>query len=325
VQSSLGLDPVFVVYVAAFGLTSAACFAALTRTSRIEDADTRRGLQWLLGLSGAWGAAHVAFLTLPGQTPRLLAYYAGLTVGFTAVGAWLYFCSAYTGRGLHRQTGYRRVAVATLLLVLAVKYTNPIHGLYFTATPAAMPFPHLSVEHHLFHWLAMGLSYAAAAVGYFMLLELFTQTGYDTRPLAVLVGLTGLPVVFDVAGMQLPGVVDMTYEPLGVAAFAVGRCSCSSAGSARSDSRGRSTTPWCFSTATAVSATRTVGQWSCFPLSRARSATRSRTSFRNSGRGSTTSRSSNSCGTASHATTGCRRTRSPSAGRRSDGWCSSRT
>jgi signal transduction histidine kinase len=222
VQSFVGLDPVFVGYVAAFGLASVACFASLTRTSGIEDADTRRGLQWLLGLSGTWAAAHVAFLTLPGTTPKLVAYYVGLTVGFAAVGAWLYFCSAYTGRSLHRASGCRRAAVATFLAVVAVKYTNPLHGLYFTATPATTPFPHLSVEHHLLHWLAMGLSYAVATVGYFVLLELFTQTGYDTRPLVVLVGLTGLPVVFDVAGLQFAGVVDMTYEPLGVAVFAVG-------------------------------------------------------------------------------------------------------
>jgi signal transduction histidine kinase len=55
-----------------------------------------------------------------------------------------------------------------------------------------------------------------------MLLELFTLTGYDTRPLAVLLGLTGLPLGLDIVGAATPLLVDMTYEPLGVAVFALG-------------------------------------------------------------------------------------------------------
>jgi len=68
----------------------------------------------------------------------------------------------------------------------------------------------------------MGLSYALAFVGYFMLLELFTQIDLDTRALFALVGITGLPVVLDLVGYTTPYLIDITYEPLGVAVFAVG-------------------------------------------------------------------------------------------------------
>jgi signal transduction histidine kinase len=68
----------------------------------------------------------------------------------------------------------------------------------------------------------MGVSYALAAIGYFMLLELFAKVSQDTRPLVVLVGLTGLPVLLDVVGYASPLLVDIGYEPLGVAVFAVG-------------------------------------------------------------------------------------------------------
>ena len=78
---------------------------------------------------------------------------------FAAVGAWLYFCSAYTGRSLHRESSYRRLAVGVFLVVVAVELTNPLHGLYFSVEPVATPFPHLAVDHHLLHWLAMGLAY----------------------------------------------------------------------------------------------------------------------------------------------------------------------
>lgn len=68
----------------------------------------------------------------------------------------------------------------------------------------------------------MGLSYALASVGYFMLLELFTEIDLDTRALFALVGITGLPVVLDIVGDTTPYLIDITYEPLGVAVFAVG-------------------------------------------------------------------------------------------------------
>ncbi len=210
------------VYAGVFLAAALACVASLTRLSAIEDDDTRRGMAGLLVASGLWSVSHVVFLVVPVTALRLAAYYTGLVVGFAAVGAWLYFCSAYTGRALHRNTTYRRIAVAVFGVVLLVKLTNPVHGLYFTTTAETMPFPHLGIEHQLFHWLAMGLSYALAAVGGFMLLELFTLTGYDTRLLTVLLGLTGLPLLFDILGRRSTMLVDMTYEPLGVAAFAVG-------------------------------------------------------------------------------------------------------
>ncbi len=218
----MGLDPWFVAYVGAFGLSALACFVGIRWTFGIEDADTRRGLAGLLALSGVWALAQVAFLTLPTVSLRLAAYYVGLTVGFATVGAWLYFCSAYTGRSLHRVPAYRQAALGVFLAVLAVKYTNPLHGYYFTTATATMPFPHLAIEHGLFHWLAMGLAYALSAVGFFMLFELFAQTDIDAGPLVVLVGLLGLPVVANVAALRLPWLVETTHEPLAVAVFAVG-------------------------------------------------------------------------------------------------------
>ncbi len=57
-----------------------------------------------------------------------------------------------------------------------------------------------------------------------MLLELFARVSFDTRILFALVALTGLPVVFDVFGAVSTVLVDITYSPVGVAAFAVGVC-----------------------------------------------------------------------------------------------------
>jgi signal transduction histidine kinase len=213
---------VLAAYTAAFALAAVACFASLRRTDRVEDTDTRRGLAALLATSGLWAAAAVGYLLAPTDAAANAFHVLGLVAGFTTPGAWLYFCSAYTGRRLHRDPRYRRTAVAVYLAVVAVKVTNPLHHAYFSTVAASTPFPHAAVQSGALHWIIAGLAYALSAVGYFMLLELFDQTSLDTRPLLGLASLTALPVALTVAGSRVPWLVDMSYEPLGVAAFAVG-------------------------------------------------------------------------------------------------------
>ena len=211
-------------YVLAFGSAAVVCFGMLTRTAQITHDGTRRGLFWLLLTGGGWAAAHVGYLTMPTSELRYVFYVIGLVVGLASVGPWLYFCSAYTGRSLHQNSYIRQLAVALYLVVVAVKVTNPFHNLYFTAEVTTTPFQHLAIQSGVLHWSVMGLSYVLAAIGYFMILELFVRVGHDTRPLAVLIGITGLPILLDLAGFASPLLVDITYEPIGVAVFAVGIC-----------------------------------------------------------------------------------------------------
>jgi len=213
---------VFGAYVAVFAGSAVACFVSLLRVSRILEPDVRRGLAALLLLSGGWATAHVGYLVAPTPRTKVVCYVVGLTVGFAATGAWLYFCSAFTGRRLHHDRTLRILAVAVFVGVVALKATNPWHGQYFSTTAVESPFSHLAVTHHWPHFVAMGLAYALAFVGYSMLYERFTYVGQDTRPLLALLALTGLPVAVDVVGVTTPGLLDMTYEPVGVAAFAVG-------------------------------------------------------------------------------------------------------
>nr|WP_223174387.1 ATP-binding protein [Halorubrum xinjiangense] len=197
------------------------CFAAIGRAQEFQDPDVRRGLVWLLATAGGWVLFRVAGFLLPDPF-RVPAYIIGLAVGFATVWAWLYFCSAYSGRRYHRNTSLRRVSGAIFLAVIAVKATNPIHGAYFTATEVSTPFVHLAVEHNVLHWTATGLSYVLAAVGLFMIFQLFFESGYDTRPLSVLSALIGLPVVLDIVAQFTPLLINIIYAPVGVAVFAVG-------------------------------------------------------------------------------------------------------
>lgn len=212
----------FIAYLLAFGIAGGGCLVAVLRARQIEDPDTRRGLVGLLLGSGGWAIAELGFLIAPTSMMAYSLYDASLIIGLTTIGAWLYFASAYTGRSFHRDTRYRWAAVIVYLSIVGVKLTNPLHNLYFTTELVTAPFPHLTIRHGIIHWIVTGFSYTLVAIGFFMLYELFLEADYDTRPLAVVVALTGLPVVLDIVGFATPVLIDINYEPLGVVAFALG-------------------------------------------------------------------------------------------------------
>jgi signal transduction histidine kinase len=219
--SVLGASPA-IAYALLFAVAGVVCAVGAHHARRVEDDDTRRGLIGLLATSGGWAISHAVLLVLPSTALKTAVYLSGLIFGFSTVFAWLYFCSAYTGRSYHRRPAYRRAAVLLYLAVVAVKVTNPVHHLYFTTTVVAAPFPHLAIRQGLFHWVVTGLSYLLAGVGMFALFEAFDDSEYDATPLAGLVGLAGLPVVLDIVGYATPLLLDMIHAPLGVAAFTLG-------------------------------------------------------------------------------------------------------
>ncbi|MFC6784465.1 ATP-binding protein [Halobaculum halobium] len=209
------------LYIGVFALSGIVCFAAIGRARKFQDPDVRRGLVGLLATSGGWALLRAVGFLLPDPF-RVPAYIVGLAIGFTTVWAWLYFCSAYSGRIYHRNTSLRRASAAIFLTVLGIKVTNPIHGAYFTAREVSTPFVHLAVEHNVLHWTATGLSYVLSAVGLFMIFQLFFESEYDTRPLSVLSVLIGLPVVLDIVAQFTPLLINIIYAPIGVAVFAIG-------------------------------------------------------------------------------------------------------
>jgi len=221
INGLLQFEPVAIGYWAPFLFAALVCFLAVGRATQIEASDVRRGLVWLLATTGLWALFKVGYFLFP-QPFKRPTYLVGLVFGFATVWAWLYFCSAYTGRSYHRNTTLRRLGAGIFLGIVAVKLTNPIHGLYFEATSASTPFEYLAIQHGVFHWAVTGLSYVLATTGLFMLFELYAESGYDTRPLAALTVLLGVPVLLDIFAVVTGAVIDVIYAPLGVAAFTIG-------------------------------------------------------------------------------------------------------
>ena len=215
------VEPAVVFYVGSFFISGLVCLLGLRRAWTISDREVRFGLAGLLLTTAIWAVLKSVFFLLDGPL-REGVYTVGLIFGFATVWSWLYFSSAYTGREYHRNTTLRRLGASVFLAVVAVKLTNPFHRLYFSTTEATTPFRHLAIDHGPLHWSATGLSYVLAAVGIFMIFEHYLRSGYDTRPLAVLSVLLGIPVVLDMVALATPRLINVIYAPLGVAAFAVG-------------------------------------------------------------------------------------------------------
>jgi len=210
-----------VAYMGLFFLSGLACFASIPRARSFNDAEMRYGLVGLLATTGIWAILKTAFFVVPAPL-REATYIVGLISGFATVWAWLYFASAYTGRSLHKNTILRRLGMAVFLTIVSIKLTNPLHGLYFTTTPVTTPFRYLAIDHGIVHWISTSLAYVLAAVGLFMIFELYVESGYDTKPLGVLTGLLALPVTLDLVAIATPQLINFIYAPIGVAAFAIG-------------------------------------------------------------------------------------------------------
>ncbi|WP_259129873.1 PAS domain S-box protein [Salinibacter ruber] len=216
-------DLAYVIYLSVFAVAAAGCLAGAWRAHRqVSLPGVRLGLVGLLVASGLWALCHVGVLLSPGIGLKVILYEAGLTVGFGTVFAWLWLCSSYSGRALHRRKAVRWAALILFVAVTLTKVTNRWHGLYFTAEWSAVPFPHLAVDHHVIYWITAGLSYALASVGFFMLAEPLRRAQVGGKKLAGLFALTALPLGANAIGYATPYLLDLSHEPVGVAAFALG-------------------------------------------------------------------------------------------------------
>ena len=210
-------------FVGIFTLSGTTCFAAALHGSRLQNGDARRGLRWLLIAVGVWGVLQAGVLLAGRESTATLLYLLSLIIGFSTVFAWLYFASAYAGHEYHRRPAYRWAGVVTFVAVSGTKATNPIHGLYFTAEFRTEPVRRLVVDQGLLYWGSFLLAYVLSAVGFYLLYRLYRETEQSSLTLAALFAATGLAVVPNLlARTTLVSAPQLSYEPLGVAVFAVG-------------------------------------------------------------------------------------------------------
>jgi len=217
-------DPLSIrgVYVLAFGLAAVICLAGTVGVRSLSHPDIRRGLGGLLGLSGLWSLFTAAQLATPSPLAQRIFHLGGLIAGLSTIVAWVVFAAAYTGRSYHRQRSFQIGSALLLAIVIGIKLTNPIHGLYYTTTAATTPFSYLQFNYGAIHWFVTGIVYTIAFVGFGWLFESFERS--DSRPtvLYILVAVTGVPLIPYLVSPSVDPLLGINYEPLGVAVFAVG-------------------------------------------------------------------------------------------------------
>ncbi|WP_370515827.1 histidine kinase N-terminal 7TM domain-containing protein, partial [Halapricum sp. CBA1109] len=155
-----------VSYAAVFGATALVCAVAVYRAGWLRTDDASVGLRALLVIVGLWSAVQSAQFLAPDSLLEPL-YLLGQVTGFASVGAWLYFCSAYTGRQYHRQRRYWIAGLATYGTVTAVKLTQPIHRSYVETRVVGDPFRYLLVDPEPLYWAVLLGAYLLAAVGFY--------------------------------------------------------------------------------------------------------------------------------------------------------------
>ena len=212
-------------YAALFLGAGLLALVGIYRTRRVGNPAVRRSLLGLLVVAKLWVLAELVRVLAPPGPLGAAAYVAGLVLGLAAVGAWLYFASAYTGRSWHRDRRLRVGAVVAFLLVAAVKVTNPVHGAYFVTAARVEPFPHLAVSPLAPHWVAVAGAYLLAIVGLAAVGRTLARATDDDGVTAILLLAVAVPGLFTLLGETTDLLLSFTYEPIGVVLFAVGALS----------------------------------------------------------------------------------------------------
>lgn len=213
-----------IAVVGAFVSAAGVCTVAAIRARRVDDHELRLGLTGVFVLTAVWSMTEAARLFSPvDQTIAHVGYLGGLVIGLAAVGAWLYFCSAYAGLDYHRSRRWLTVGAVTYLFVVSVKLTNPIHGGYYTADLRQAPFEYFAVQPGPAHWVVVAGVYAVVTLGFAALFATFQRARADTTALWVLSLAAALPLLPEVTAALTTGTLPgLNYEPLGVALFGVG-------------------------------------------------------------------------------------------------------
>jgi signal transduction histidine kinase len=206
-----------------FLVAASGCLWAAWRVIVLYESDIRRPLSVFLGLTALWAVSNL-FLLLPVPVAVMrVSYTLGLFVGITTVVVWLWFCSAYAGTPYHHSRPIQMLSIGGVATIIALKLTNPLHGLYFRPRVASTPFRHFAPEVGVLYWVVAGLAYVGAAIGMYILFDTYYSSQFNANKIVMLTVLIGLPVAPKLlAGMWLESLVLIFYEPLGAAIFGVG-------------------------------------------------------------------------------------------------------
>ncbi len=214
-------DPARLLYGLTFLVAALVCGAGVWRVRTWDDSEVRWGLGTLFLLGGAWALTHVGVLTAPAPNLKMGFYLTGLLIGGGTVGAWLYVCSAYTGRSVHRNWWVRSIMLVVLGGLACALLTNPLHEWVVAEWQAGRRWG-LQVAPRPLYWGAVGIGYALATGGWGAVVGSLRRVRTETRLVMGLTGAFVLPALLNGIAYASSIPLVLGHEPIGVAAFALG-------------------------------------------------------------------------------------------------------
>ena len=213
------VTPYFVV----FAFTALVCFSLLIKTHDVKIDGVRRYFQLLLVICGFWSLSVAIQLIAPADW-KVTMYLIGLIFGISSVVAWLLFTLEYADSDLHRDKRVQFIVVGILAIIVSIKLTNPIHGLYFSHSIDTSPFVHLAVERNILHFLVTVLAYGVSLYGFVLMYKMYEESEYDSASLRILLVVMFVPGVMQVASYFYRDVflLRLPFEPVSVGIFAIG-------------------------------------------------------------------------------------------------------
>lgn len=206
-----------------FALSGFICLVSLLKTREIKQKGIRQGLQGLLATSGLW--AFTQFFQLITFDPFLsqILQITGLTFGAFTIVFWLYFVSVFTGRNFHQSKRVQRISAGVLSIVLLAKFTNPIHGLYFSRMVLEQPFARTVFDYHIIHHITTIVSYGLTLYGFTVLFDSVDKLPITRKQLVSLSGVLILPAFISILSITniFPVLGSVAYDSVGVAIFAL--------------------------------------------------------------------------------------------------------
>lgn len=209
-------------YVLAFLATGSLCAFGMYQSTRIKDTATRWGVLWLCTFGGCWAFLHVVYLASVSPFWQYVMVVGGLIAALATLAAWLYTCSAYARRSMHRRTSVRVPAFVAVLVFAFAILTNPFHGYLFRLTATDVPFEFHAITPTSLGTFLLVSGILLALAGTLVVVHRLVTVDYETSALVGVIVLTLAPALLDLAQPWIPRLAPVVYAPFGVAPFVLG-------------------------------------------------------------------------------------------------------
>ena len=208
---------------ALFLVSGLACIGLTFQTNSITEESVRSGLRYTLIFSALWSFTELSKFIITEIQISTAIHIIGLFFGLVTVFSWFQFASAFSGRDYHEKPIIRKASITTLVSILAIKITNPIHKMYFDLTIVEEPVNHVSVETLFLNDVVTVLAYSTSIFGVYLVYIGLKRRDQSLINIISLISFLAVPSIITLSirtELILPAFSGIFLDPLGVAVFA---------------------------------------------------------------------------------------------------------